>query len=850
MASVAPLAVAVLLWAITGSPYTLLFAVLGPVTAAASVADSRLGARRSRRRERERYAAETGSVHDAIEAAHAEERAALVERTPTALDVLARTGPDPWRWMCDSTEVPVAVGTGTTSSGVSVDGADETLARRASVLVDAPIVVDASLGIGVCGPPALAIAAARALVLQLAWTLSPATHWCGSTEPWAVGLPHERPRTTHTTPGTVAEFGKRGDTISLVTVAWASDAASLADRCRVVIALSPDGAAIVHHPDRSQRVTVRPGFASGEEALTWVTSLLLPASSGAQLPSVARLASLQQPESGGLSCVVGVDEAGPVAIDLVAHGPHAIIGGTTGSGKSELLVSWVLGMAQVSSPERLAVLLVDFKGGSAFGVLRNLPLVVGIITDLDEHRAARSLASLRAELRFRERSIAEAFARDIDGVPDLPRLVIVVDEFAAMLADHPDLHALFADIAARGRSLGVHLILCTQRPAGVVRDAVLANADLRISLRVNNRADSSAVVGTDAAADISPRAKGRGILAPPDGEPRRVQFAIASAADVDRVARCWPDSPRPRRPWCEPLPPVVNPADAPGGFALADLPHEQRHAVVGWDPAHDGHVLVLGAARSGMSTALAALAPSAVIVPREVPAAWDALAELVNASATVFSIDDLDSLLARFSQDYRPAVLERLSSILRDGPQRGVVAALAARRLTAEVQQLATLVPCRLLLRHSSRQDWVMAGGETAEFAQNLAPGGGVWRGDRVQVVSVNVAELQHQPVVADRSTRPRAYVTTRPREGVRLGEVDLTAWGGEPAIVGDPEEWQSRWGALQSARQIADVVFEGCSLADVRALTRCRELPPPLDALAGVGWRWESNGTFVRVRL
>src|SRR5690606_24676261 len=99
--------------------------------------------------------------------------------------------------------------------------------------------------------------------------------------------------------------------------------------------------------------------------------------------------------------------------------------------------------------------------------------------------------------------------RDIGQAPALARLVIVVDEFAAMLDGFPDLHALFVDIAARGRSLGLHLILCTQRPAGVVKDSLLANCGLRMSLRVNNRADSTAILATDAAALIPATLPGR-----------------------------------------------------------------------------------------------------------------------------------------------------------------------------------------------------------------------------------------------------------------------------------------------------------------------------------------------------
>ncbi|MFW8745594.1 FtsK/SpoIIIE domain-containing protein, partial [Mesorhizobium japonicum] len=177
-----------------------------------------------------------------------------------------------------------------------------------------------------------------------------------------------------------------------------------------------------------------------------------------------------------LAAPIGRDADGPVIVDLVADGPHALVGGTTGSGKSELLVSWVLAMAHGRRPDEVAFLLVDFKGGAAFAPLAGLPHVVGILSDLDARLTRRAIESLRAELLRRERLLADAGVRSIDELPSgaLARLVVVVDEFAAVVSGQPELHDVFADLAARGRSLGLHLVLCTQRPAGVVRDGVLA----------------------------------------------------------------------------------------------------------------------------------------------------------------------------------------------------------------------------------------------------------------------------------------------------------------------------------------------------------------------------------------
>src|SRR5258708_39991748 len=113
----------------------------------------------------------------------------------------------------------------------------------------------------------------------------------------------------------------------------------------------------------------------------------------------------------------------------------------------------------------------------------------------------------------------------------MARLVIVVDEFAAVVSGQPELHELFADLSARGRSLGLHLVLCTQRPSGVVRDAVLANITLRISLRVTDRADSVAVIGTDAAAALPVEPPGRALVV--DGA--RVRLVQAPLPDREEL---------------------------------------------------------------------------------------------------------------------------------------------------------------------------------------------------------------------------------------------------------------------------------------------------------------------------
>ena len=126
-------------------------------------------------------------------------------------------------------------------------------------------------------------------------------------------------------------------------------------------------------------------------------------------------------------------------------------------------------IAERYGPDRVGFLLVDFKGASAFSPLRELPHVVGIVSDLDTAVSRRATQSLRSELLRRERLLADAGAKDVDKLPGVARLVVVVDEYAALVAEHPELHELVGDLASRGRSLGIHLILCSQRPGGVMR---------------------------------------------------------------------------------------------------------------------------------------------------------------------------------------------------------------------------------------------------------------------------------------------------------------------------------------------------------------------------------------------
>ncbi|MET9479342.1 FtsK/SpoIIIE domain-containing protein [Streptomyces sp. NPDC006638] len=243
---------------------------------------------------------------------------------------------------------------------------------------------------------------------------------------------------------------------------------------------------------------------------------------GQEPPSAAALLENWREHPASTSFVLGTGFDGPVSLDLVQDGPHGLVAGTTGSGKSELLQTFVISLAAVNRPDELTFVLIDYKGGSAFKECAELPHTLGMVTDLDAHLVERALASLGAELRRRERVLAAADAKDHveyrtkraadPALAPLPRLVLVIDEFATLVREVPDFVPGLISLAQRGRSLGIHLILATQRPAGVVTGDIRANTNLRIALRVTDQTESHDVVDTKEAVDISPRTPGRAVV--------------------------------------------------------------------------------------------------------------------------------------------------------------------------------------------------------------------------------------------------------------------------------------------------------------------------------------------------
>lgn len=261
---------------------------------------------------------------------------------------------------------------------------------------------------------------------------------------------------------------------------------------------------------------------------------------------VQRREDPQRSPADSLVAILGESAHGLFELDLEDQGPHVLVAGTTGSGKSELLRTLIVSLAARYSPHDLALILIDFKGGASLGDLAGatdcepLPHVIGSVTNLSGPDVERLIKFLRAEVARRQRELAPyngEYSRHYSNAQQrLPRLVVVIDEFAGFMEDQSaNREKAILELAARGRSLGIHLVIATQSPRGVVTGQLTANVNARIALRMLSDADSLTVIDSPRAATIQRRLKGRAFARLETGEV--VEFQSGHSAAVTLVNR-------------------------------------------------------------------------------------------------------------------------------------------------------------------------------------------------------------------------------------------------------------------------------------------------------------------------
>jgi S-DNA-T family DNA segregation ATPase FtsK/SpoIIIE len=446
---------------------------------------------------------------------------------------------------------------------------------------------------------------------------------------------------------------------------------------------------------------------SGDGPLGFLESLGYP-----DLAPSAVLQRWRQPTARLPVAACGVGDQGLVTVDLRSGfgGPNAFVAGTVGSGKSDFLRSFLISLALANPPDALSMVLVDFKEGSGLEVLTALPHVAAMVSNTERGQLPRILTALTAERELRQQRIKTAGYDSFDhyqesgaaATSQMSRLLIVVDEFAALRLAVPDAMSRLVEIVRRGRSAGMHLVLSSQTVSKDVGQDISDNTSLHVCLRVESEAESRTLIGVPDAARLPTNAQGRGLvsdgqtlrafqsgwlgcrtadrsvepavavhafslakgidrpaptaeadLVPTDME--RVTTALTAAANEANYARASP-------PWEKPLPDVVTreslsvmpekPAGA-GSFALplGLLDSPSRRMQLPWtiDLAEVGHLLVIGGGRSGRSSLLRSLACVASTVPSALPAhlyvveggarSLAALSELPNVGAVVSSHD-------------------------------------------------------------------------------------------------------------------------------------------------------------------------------------------------------------------
>ena len=807
-----PLAVAVVVAAVLQMPWLLLFGLLGP----AMVFGHHLGDRRAARDEhREALSMHHRRSDEVRTQARAALNAELTELRGTdpglvGLAAALANGPSTTLWECAGEPLTAVLGEARALAGVTVDGSCLYHERAPVVIeVDAPLVV--------AGPPALREGLLRSVILQLASRHPPDSftivvdpdHPPGPAWDLLAWLPHTRTSGQ----GAGVRWG-----IDLRLVGDARDAPS--DLARVLL-LGPDDAVLQRPglPDRHFRPSLL-GLGRARQLARTLAPLRV-AQTGAEHAQRAgeptslgqlirwpdgprqaadgwRLPTLKVPLGQGL-------DGSPVVVDLASDGPHALVAGTTGSGKSELLRTLVVALALQNSPAELSLLLIDYKGGSSLGSCAGLPQVTGLVTDLDPHLAERVLVSLQAELTRREHVLQAAGARDIreHQGPGLPRLVVVIDEFRVLAEEVPQVMEGLVRVAAVGRSLGVHLVLATQRPAGVVGGDLRANVNLRIALRVRDSADSFDVLECADAAGLPEGRPGLALLRTGATAPRSVQVAVAHPGPGDEgrtdrwqisehtdVWSAWSalrsvsrstetteedavvtlattlttaaDTLDLRAPpvWLPPLGEDLR--SDPGteaAWAITDLPARQRQPALTWPGDH--HVGVVGAARSGRTTALRSLLTRgdswfvALDLGRSLGTGWaagedsrccawvapddrahalrvlDLLLTLVrerqagqipSRERLVVAVDGWDRLVDQLGQVDGGRGVEAVQRLLREGPAVGVVGAVTGDR-SLLVGAMATLLPQTWMLHLNDPTDLLLTGLRTSQVPTHQPPG-------------------------------------------------------------------------------------------------------------------------------
>lgn len=501
--------------------------------------------------------------------------------------------------------------------------------------------------------------------------------------------------------------------------------------------------------------------------------------------------------------------------DLVREGPHAVVWGATGSGKSVTVSSLVTGLAERYPPESLVCVLIDFKGGAGLRPLRDLPHTIGSITDMEGAGASRALVGLHSELLRRERILHERQVADISELDTsvfLPRLVVVIDEAAWLLTNFPEFQAALADVLARGRSLGVHVIISTQRVTGVLSQAMMANISLRICGRVVDDTDALSWIP-----DLSPQLRERVRHLQPGEVILAGSSAKPSLHEVSNTQDSVPGgNPSHWRVWADPLPTELE-LTAERWGVVDDVP-AQEHRLLGDADAPTGSCLIVGDDGSGKTTALgtlAALRPHSHRAPAHPLLLWLWWTRGVSLDRVVV-LDDVDHTLALAGGDGAHVLIELLQNF-----SGGML--ISAKPDSLHHRALSRMCGATLVLPVEKAE-----AREALHGLQSSIPGRARYQGETIQIARGPAPpEEPEWPRVVP---HPKSTVITRSPQ----------SWSGAPvSLVLSPEELARRW---HEVADHGDIILDRVSPLDVRGATLGRIHPPPLPVPEGMLLVWRGE--------
>lgn len=531
----------------------------------------------------------------------------------------------------------------------------------------------------------------------------------------------------------------------------------------------------------------------------------------------------QQPQGGGESrdysrrdqlwASLGEDQQ---EWDMVAQGPHTVLWGSTGSGKSVTLCALVSGLALRYSPESLVCVLIDFKGGAGLRRLGRLPHVVGMMTDLAGSTVTRALTGIHAELLRRETICNNWAVADVSDLPEdvaCPRLMIVIDEAAWLLSNHPEFSSVLSDVLARGRSLGVHVVISTQRITGVLTPAMMANVSLRMCGRVTDDSEVTAWMP-----DMSPTLRTRARHLTPgsllmQGAQQGPHVREVNELPVEGIE----GAPSSWRVWADPLPSTFLGDTASWGL-LDDLPHATHRALT-WEECPSGSVLVVGDRGMGRTSAARLLAShdsQHVSAPSHPFEMWLWLRDAPLSDTII--LDDLDNTLEQAGTEGSHVLIECLSRLRA----RLII---TSRAQPQYLRMLDPLVEQTISLSVSKPENKTLLQAENSRI-----PGRIRWEGRTIQLALPPRAPHNAPAVIPELSSG--AAVLTR----------DPESWKGYDALWrGSPEELAAQWNTLPEGVTVA---LDAIGPLEARLASAGRIVLPPIGPPAHQLVLWD-RGTF-----